>query len=70
MLRLDRLLVEPGRLVPLAVEAVAADRPEVALGRGLDVDQPAQGVQADLDPARRRSRPAGDQGVRDGRCRR
>ena len=50
---------------PLAVEAVAADRPEVALGRLLDLDQPAQGLQADLQrPGVAAVAAAGDQGVR------
>ena len=51
--------------LPLAVEAVAADRPEVALRGRLDPDQPAQGVQADLQgPGVAAVAAAGDQGVR------
>src|SRR5262249_33759 len=38
--RLQRLLVEPGPLVPLAVEPVGADCPEVLLRGRLDRDQP------------------------------
>src|SRR5436305_1885093 len=45
---LDRLLVEPGRHLPLAVEPVAADRPEVLLRGRLHLDQPAQGMQTHL----------------------
>src|SRR5262245_33782823 len=63
--RLQRLLVEPGPLVPLAVKPVAADPPKVLLWGRLDRDQPAESVEPDLHgsgaPAVTAS---GDQGLR------
>ena len=64
-LGLDRLLVELGPLLAAAIEAVAADRAEMAARRTLQVGQPAQRSQADLHgPGVARPAAAEDQGVR------
>ena len=48
-LRLDGLLIEIGARAATAVEAIAADRPEVAFLGDLQFVQPAQGLQASLE---------------------
>ena len=65
-LRFDGLLVEIGARAAAAVEAVAANRPEVALLGHLQFGQPAQGFEAALEHRRLSGRvSAHDQRVRE-----